>query len=67
MADDLLSRAVDELPVPARACGMLEAAKRGAEEDVSRALAALREVGSASAAASALELWTERPRVRKPG
>ncbi|MEW5932790.1 MAG: hypothetical protein AB1816_04335 [Bacillota bacterium] len=67
MADDLLSRALDELPVPARACCLLEAAKSGADEDVSRALAALREAAvSASAAAGALELWAERARLRKP-
>jgi len=68
VAEDVLSRALDELPVLARACRLLEVAKSGADEDVSKALAALREaVVSASAAASALELWTERARLRKPG
>ncbi|MBC7339290.1 MAG: hypothetical protein H5U04_05455 [Firmicutes bacterium] len=68
MADHLLSRAPDELPVLMRACRLLEAAKSGAEEDVSRALAALREAAvSVSAAAGALELMTERARLRKPG
>ncbi|MFZ5768158.1 MAG: hypothetical protein ACOY3F_05580 [Bacillota bacterium] len=65
MAGDLLSRALDELPVLVRACRLLEAAKSGADEDVCRALAALREaVVSASVAAGALELWTERARLR---
>ncbi|MEW6546696.1 MAG: hypothetical protein AB1446_07250 [Bacillota bacterium] len=67
MADTLLSRVLDELPVLVRACRLLEAAKSGADEDVSNALAALREaVVSASAAAGALELWAERARLRKP-
>jgi len=68
VAGDLLSRALDELPVLVRACRLLEAAKSAVDEDVSRALAALREaVVSASAAAGALELWAERARLRKPG
>jgi hypothetical protein len=68
VADDLLSRAVAELPVLVRACRLLEAAKTGVDEDVSTAIAVLREaVVSASAAAGALELWAERARLRKPG
>ncbi len=67
MVDDLLARALEELPVLLRACRLLEAAKSGADGDVSRALAALREAAvSASAAAGALELWVERARLRKP-
>lgn len=58
----------DELPVLVRAWRLVEAAKSGADEDVSRGLTALSEaVVSASAAAEALELWTERARLRKPG
>ena len=41
VADDLLSRAVAELPVLVRACRLLGAAKSGVDED--GALAALRE------------------------
>ncbi|MDI6825549.1 MAG: hypothetical protein QME87_14555 [Bacillota bacterium] len=68
MADDLLSRALDEVPVLVRACCLLGAAKSGADEDVSRALAALREAAvSAAAAARALELWAERAGLRKSG
>lgn len=56
-ADDLVAKALYELPVLVRACRLLEAAKSGAEEDVSRALAALRKAtASISAAAGALEL-----------
>ncbi|MEW5934605.1 MAG: hypothetical protein AB1816_13595 [Bacillota bacterium] len=52
----------------ARAWRLLEAAKSGADEDVFRALAALREAAVlASAAARALELWAERAGLRKSG
>jgi len=55
VVDDLLSRALGELPVLVRACRLLEAAKSGADEDVSRALAAPTEAAvSASGVVSAL-------------
>lgn len=56
------------MPALAHACRLLEAAETGDGEDVSRALVALREAAvSAPAATSALEVWMERAKLRKPG
>lgn len=62
------SRVLDELSVLLRAWCLLEGTMSGADAEVCKAVAALREVVvSASAANGALELWTERVRLRRPG